>query len=289
MRRFQSRIWWNGKQRNIGRFNTPEQASAARVSVKKDLDDAKLSGLRADADITFFEAAKKKALDSFGGFIPEERDLPTGVSKKGKYFGCFVHWGCKNRFVGTFNTPSCAYGAYVTVKEIHDATNLSGLSADEVTAAFDSARKRAIDSVGGSKYLRVKRGLSSGQNQVIVAYVSEADERGVDVTTSNATIDKILGKMPISKEDDIVFTRSKTVSIISHVQKLKRKGLEWKGLEVDDDGSIATNATGMSFVFNADTIDEGLMRAVRADGPLPSYDDGWSVDSNVSDYTMVAA
>lgn len=288
-KKIKSVIAWGGKQRHIGVFGTPEQASAAYLSVKKDHDDAKLSGLRADAVNTLFEAARRKALDSLGGFISKERDLPKGVRKRGKYFECGIKWGGKTQHIGTFNTPSCAHGAFVSVEEIRDATNMSGLSADEVNAAFDAARRRAIDSVGGPTSLRVKRGLSSGQNQVIMAYVSEADERGVDVSPSDATIDKLLGKMPISAEDDdIAFVRKRTINIIRYVLKMKRKGLEWNGLELDDAGSVATNATSMSFVFNADTIDEGLMRAVRADDPHPSYDDGWSVDSSVSDYTMVA-
>jgi len=114
-----------------------------------------------------------------------------------------------------------------------------------------------------------------------MAYVSEADEREVEVSRSDAIIDKLLGEMPISAEDDIAFIRSRTKNIIAYIQKLRRKGLEWKGLEWDnDDGSVG----GMSIVFNPDTIEEGLMRAFLVDDPLPSYDDGLSVDSNVSIY-----
>ena len=234
-----------------------------------------------DDDEDVMPVAKRKAVESTGGTVREERYLPTGVYKAGKYFNCRITWGGKCCYVGTFNTPSCAYGACVSVMEIRDATNLSGLSADEVDAAFDAARKRAIDSVGGPKFLRTKSRLSSGQNQVIMAYVSEADEREVEVSRSDAIIDKLLGEMPISAEDDIAFIRSRTKNIIAYIQKLRRKGLEWKGLEWDnDDGSVG----GMSIVFNPDTIEEGLMRAFLVDDPLPSYDDGLSVDSNVSIY-----
>ena len=60
--RFVSTIQWDCKLRQIGAFDTPEQASAAYMSVKKDLDDAKLSGFSADKEDALFDATKKKAL-----------------------------------------------------------------------------------------------------------------------------------------------------------------------------------------------------------------------------------
>ena len=60
--RFQSEIRWGGKMRTIGTFDTPEQASAACLSVRKDRDDAKLSGSEAKSAV--FDAAKKKALEA---------------------------------------------------------------------------------------------------------------------------------------------------------------------------------------------------------------------------------
>jgi len=54
---FASKIWWD-----IGTFDTPEQASAAYISVRKYLDDAKLSMSGADEANATFDEAKKKAL-----------------------------------------------------------------------------------------------------------------------------------------------------------------------------------------------------------------------------------
>ena len=54
-----------GKMRYIGSsFDTPEQASAAYMSMKKDLDAAKLSAFGADKKEAIFDAAKKKALET---------------------------------------------------------------------------------------------------------------------------------------------------------------------------------------------------------------------------------
>ena len=43
------------------------------MSVKKDLGDANISTVGADEKDAIFDAVKKKALESFGGFVPEER------------------------------------------------------------------------------------------------------------------------------------------------------------------------------------------------------------------------
>ena len=48
--KYDSRMHWRGKQRTIGTctFDTPEQASAAYISVRKDLDGAKLRSFGSD-------------------------------------------------------------------------------------------------------------------------------------------------------------------------------------------------------------------------------------------------
>ena len=144
-------IKWGSKVRYIGTFDTPEQASAAYISVRKDLDDAKLSGFGADEGDDIFDAAKKEALESFGGFVPEKRHLPTGVRKVSttRKFQANIRWGGKPRYIGAFDTPEQASAAYVSVKKDRDDANLSAVGADEVNALFDGAKKKALEAVVG--------------------------------------------------------------------------------------------------------------------------------------------
>ena len=157
--KFKSRIKWSGKYRHIGTFDTPEQASAACVSVRKDRNDTELSALGIDEVNALFEAAKIKAVEAVGGFFT--RDLPTGVSKlrSGK-FKSRIQWSGKERYIGTFDTPEQASAACVSVKKDLDAGNLSGLGADEVNAIFDAAKKKAVEEVGG--FIPEKRDLPTG-------------------------------------------------------------------------------------------------------------------------------
>ena len=62
--KFKSMIWWGGKNRTIGTFANPEQASAACVLVKEELDAAKQSASGSDEvkNNAVFTAAMKKAL-----------------------------------------------------------------------------------------------------------------------------------------------------------------------------------------------------------------------------------
>jgi stage V sporulation protein SpoVS len=155
--KFFSQIWWDGKTRQIGTFDTPEQASAAYVSVKKNLDNAELSALGADEVNALFDAAQKKAVEAVGGFIQKkrkskassERGLPQGVSKlpSGK-FKSQMMWGGKTRHIGTFDTPEEASAAYISVQKERDNVELSALGADEVNALFNAAQKRAVETVG---------------------------------------------------------------------------------------------------------------------------------------------
>jgi len=71
--KFTSSIGWGGKSRYIGTFDTPEQASAAYMSVRKYLEDEKISLCGADELTAIFSAARKIALKSVGGFVT--RDL----------------------------------------------------------------------------------------------------------------------------------------------------------------------------------------------------------------------
>ena len=80
--RFESSIKWGGKTRSIGTFDTPEEASAAYASVKKDLANADFSASEADEVDAAFGAAKKKAADeAVGGFFLEQRELSHGVEE----------------------------------------------------------------------------------------------------------------------------------------------------------------------------------------------------------------
>ena len=85
--KFQAKVQWGGKTRYIGTFDSPEQASAAFMSVKKHLAGAKPSALRADDALLvndIFDAAKKKALESVGGVVRKKQkksDLPRRVRK----------------------------------------------------------------------------------------------------------------------------------------------------------------------------------------------------------------
>ena len=66
------------KERNIGTFATPEQASAAYTSVKKNLDDAKLSAVGPDEVNVIFEASKTKASEVYGGIKSSFKRKGTG-------------------------------------------------------------------------------------------------------------------------------------------------------------------------------------------------------------------
>ena len=149
--KFRSKIYWNGKERYIGLFDTPEEASAAYLSVKTDLANTNLSAVGADEVDAAFDAAKKKALEAAGKSVSEKRDLPTGVYKtsSGK-FQALISWAGKTRSIGTFDTPEQASAAHMSVKKDCVHGNLSVLSSDEVDATFDAAKKKAVEAVGGS-------------------------------------------------------------------------------------------------------------------------------------------
>ena len=153
--KFKSAIRWGSRERYIGIFDTPEQAFAANMFVRKDLEHVNLSALGIDEVNALFETAKIKAVEAVDGFIPRkraktsERDLPTGVSKtsSGKFLAK-LQWGGKKYYIGTFDTPEQASAAYVLVrKEIGDA-KLSTRRDDEVNALFEAAKTKAVEAVG---------------------------------------------------------------------------------------------------------------------------------------------
>ena len=155
-RRFVARTHFGGKDRYVGAFDTPEQASAAYLSVKKDLHDARLLRLGADEVNAILDAAKKKAVEVMGGYVPEKRDLPPGVYKTlSGTFAARIRWGGTVRYIGTFDTPEQASAAYQSVKKDLAGAKPSKLGGNEVLAlfdamVFDAAQKKAIEAVGGA-------------------------------------------------------------------------------------------------------------------------------------------
>ena len=162
--KFQSRMKWGGKQHYIGTFDTPEQAFAAYMFARKDLEHVNLSAIGADGVNAAFDAAQKKAVVAVGGFVPKKkkskatsgRDLPTGVSKtvSGK-FGASIMW-VKYRRIGTFDTIEQASAAYMSMKKDLADARQSAVSADEVDAAFYAAQKKAAMAAGASRKKKPK-------------------------------------------------------------------------------------------------------------------------------------
>ena len=150
--KFRSIIDWNHKIRHIGTFDTPEQASAAHVAVKKDLCGANLSKLGADETNALFDAAKKKAVEAAGGVVSKkqsERDLPRGVYKSSSgSFESRIQLGGKARHIATFATPEQASAAFMSVRKDLDDANLPRKVSEIVArAVFDAAKKQALETV----------------------------------------------------------------------------------------------------------------------------------------------
>ena len=88
---FTAQANWSGKTRFIGTFATPEQASAAYMSVKEDFARAKVSASGAEEVDAAFDEAKTNALESFGGFVRKNKN------KKNKSYGFdSIHGHCKD-------------------------------------------------------------------------------------------------------------------------------------------------------------------------------------------------
>ena len=159
--KYESRIRWGDKTHYIGVLDTPEQASAAFLSVRKERDIVELSALGAHEVNALFEAAKKKALEAVGeSKATSKRDLPQGVHRKstGKFVS-MISWGNKvrYRYIGTFDTPEQASAAHLSVMKDRDDVELSALGADEVDTLFDAAKQKAVKAEGG--FVRRKKKL----------------------------------------------------------------------------------------------------------------------------------
>ena len=90
---FTAQANWSGKTRFIGTFATPEQASAAYMSVKEDFARAKVSASGAEEVDAAFDEAKTNALESFGGFVRKKKNK----NKKNKPYGFdSIHGHCKD-------------------------------------------------------------------------------------------------------------------------------------------------------------------------------------------------
>ena len=144
-KKFSALIHWGGKTRYIGSFNTPEQASAAYVSV--------LSASTTGGDDASFYSSQKKAVEAEGGIILHKTtskassvcDLPGGVKRNenGQRFVSRIWWADTNRYIGTFDTPEQASIAYLSVKEDLAGIKPSAIGADNGNSLFDAARKKA--------------------------------------------------------------------------------------------------------------------------------------------------
>ena len=165
---FQSMICWGGKQYYIGTFATREQASAAYMSVKKDLDAAKTSGCGADEVDAAFDEARKKAIKAGEETRKKEAKamskggLSTGVreSSPGNFF-CQIKWGGKNRTAGMFDTIEQASIVFSLISAERD---LAG--AKQTAAAFDEAKKKAVEAVEETRKAMSEGSLPTGVRKV---------------------------------------------------------------------------------------------------------------------------
>ena len=152
--KYRAHTLWGGKNRYIGTFATPEQASAAFISVRKDYANLSAVG-SAEGMNDAFDAAQREALEAVGGTLPKkmktssERGLPTGVyeARSGK-FKSQITWSGKQRHIGMFGTPEQASVAYMSIKRDRDDADLSSFGANELNAAFDAAKVKAVETVG---------------------------------------------------------------------------------------------------------------------------------------------
>ena len=256
--KFQAQTTLGGKSRYIGSFDTPEQASAAHVSVRKDLDDANLLAIGADEVDALFDAAQKKAVEAVGGFIPKkrartsERDLPTGVQKlpSGK-FRSTILWGDKTRYIGTFDTPEQASAAYLSVQKDRDDAKLSTLGADEVDALFEAAQKKALETVGGfvTRKKRAEGDLPTGVRRSRSGRFSAEIQWGgktLQIGTFNTPEHASAAFMSMKKDrDDIKLPPHNTeIAAKALFDAAKKKALETVGGFVSEKRFVSTWAGG---------------------------------------------
>ena len=173
--KFESSIKWGAKKCYIGTFDTAEQASAAYLCVRKDLDDAAVSSCGAHEVDAVFDKAKQKAIDSFGAFDPEKRDLPTGVYKlrSGKYQSR-IKWGRKTRCIGMFDTPEQASAVYLSVRKDLDIANLSA-PADQVDDVFEAAKAKALKRAGAPVPKKKSKQMLKIESAAVSSSLTAAD------------------------------------------------------------------------------------------------------------------
>ena len=78
--KFVSQMYWGGKNRYIGTFDTADQASTVSWLVRRDLDNANASTIDADDVDATFNAAKTRALDAVG--VSKKKELPSSMSSQ---------------------------------------------------------------------------------------------------------------------------------------------------------------------------------------------------------------
>ena len=173
--KFEAKTNWLRKWRHIGSFDTPEQASAAYISVRKDLDDAYLHVSAVGADEVhvdaMFDEAQRKAVDAVGGVVPNRRrkrkpgatcmtkgkikapvapdaSIPRGVAMRhsGRW-QAQMYFAGKTRYIGVFETQEDAALAYeVTRAELQKAKAPNNIPED----AFFVVRKAAYAAIVSS-------------------------------------------------------------------------------------------------------------------------------------------
>ena len=246
--KFRSIIRWRGKNRCIGSFDTPEQASAAYISVRKDRVDAKLLVVSTDEVDALFDAAQKKALKTVGGFSVKKEGLPTGVykSSSGK-FQSMISWGeaGKSRYIGTFDTPKKASAAHMSAKKELEQVNLSAFGADEVDAAFDAAKTKALSSCGMFKR-DLPKGVyktRSGKFQARIYWGGKNRSIGTFDTpeqTSAAYISVNKGLVHVKPSDDVnaAFDAAKTKALKSFEGSVPAKRELPQGVNMTSSGNF---------------------------------------------------
>ena len=150
--KYQSEMWWGSKTHYIGIFDTPEEASAAFMSVKKDLVGVKPLALGAGEAEAFFNEARKKALESVVGFVPKMKELPRGVRETSSgRFESLIWWYGKDRYIGTFDAPEQGSAAYMSIRKYLDDAKLPPSRPENpasATSMFDEAKKKALETMG---------------------------------------------------------------------------------------------------------------------------------------------
>ena len=172
-----------GKSRCIGSFDTPEQASAAYISVRKDLDDAYLhvSAVGADEVLVdaLFDEAQRKAVDAVGGVVSKrwrrrkpgatcmaegkikapvapDASVPRGVAMRHSgNWQAQIYFAGKTRYIGVFDTQESAALAYEVARAVLQKTKASNNIPED---AFIVARRATYAAIVSSTMESTKEG-----------------------------------------------------------------------------------------------------------------------------------